>query len=96
MNAPNRLNIDRQILFGHWASLNGRVNNNDIVNSGYYCVWGGYLSAIRLEDRRLIRVASVFDKALFNSTQGVSLEDLRSTLSAARFVTPYSDLPQKI
>jgi bis(5'-nucleosyl)-tetraphosphatase (symmetrical) len=58
MNAPNRLNIDRQILFGHWASLNGRVNNNDIVALDTGCVWGGYLSAIRLEDRRLIQVAS--------------------------------------
>lgn len=58
MNAPNRLNIDRQILFGHWASLNGRVNHNDIVALDTGCVWGGYLSAIRLEDRRLIQVAS--------------------------------------
>ena len=58
MDAPKRITVDRQILFGHWATLNGRKNDSNIVALDTGCVWGGYLTAIRLDDRQLIQVAS--------------------------------------
>ena len=43
------------VVFGHWASLGLHVDKTYIgLDSG--CVWGGKLSALRLEDRRIIQV----------------------------------------
>lgn len=43
------------IAFGHWAALGLRVKKRTIaMDSG--CVWGGKLSALRLEDRALFQV----------------------------------------
>lgn len=58
MDAPNRKLIDRQIVFGHWATLNGRKNDSHAVSLDTGCVWGGYLTALQLESRQLIQVAS--------------------------------------
>ena len=44
---------DIQILFGHWASLNGVTKREDIIALDTGCVWGRSLTAIRLEDREL-------------------------------------------
>jgi bis(5'-nucleosyl)-tetraphosphatase (symmetrical) len=46
-----------RIAFGHWAALGVRINPRFIaLDSG--CVWGGQLSAFRLEDERLFQVKS--------------------------------------
>ncbi|NCW09501.1 MAG: diadenosine tetraphosphatase, partial [Gammaproteobacteria bacterium] len=58
MDAPKRMPVDRHILFGHWATLNGRKNDSHVVALDTGCVWGGYLTAIRLDDWQLIKVAS--------------------------------------
>lgn len=51
----HRQTRDVTIAFGHWASLGLRVKKRYIaMDSG--CVWGGHLSALRLEDRALIKV----------------------------------------
>jgi len=51
----NRLTRDVQIAFGHWAALGVRVKKRYIsMDSG--CVWGGKLSAFRIEDRQLFKV----------------------------------------
>ena len=43
------------LLFGHWSVLGLHVGERVVgLDSG--CVWGGALSAIRLEDRRLLQV----------------------------------------
>ncbi len=48
---------ERHIVFGHWSSaglqLSGRVTGLDTG-----CVWGGPLTALRLEDRWLAQVPS--------------------------------------
>lgn len=53
----HRLTRDVSIAFGHWAALGVRVKKRYIsMDSG--CVWGGKLSAFRLEDRKLFKVKS--------------------------------------
>ncbi len=43
------------LLFGHWSALGLHLGERVMgLDSG--CVWGGALSAIRLEDRRLVQV----------------------------------------
>lgn len=43
------------IVFGHWSQL-GLVREKEIVGLDSGCVWGGRLSALRLEDRALFQV----------------------------------------
>lgn len=40
------------IVFGHWASLAGEVDEPNVYALDTGCVWGGGLSALRLEDKR--------------------------------------------
>jgi len=46
----------RDRLFGHWAALNGTVNRDGLYALDTGCVWGGQLSALRLDDRALFSV----------------------------------------
>jgi len=39
---------DRKIVFGHWASLEGKVEDPNLVALDTGCVWGGRLSMYRL------------------------------------------------
>jgi len=51
----HRLTRDTRIVFGHWAALGLYAKKNVIcLDSG--CVWGGTLTALRLEDRQLFQV----------------------------------------
>lgn len=51
----HRKTRDVTIAFGHWAALGLRVRKRYIaMDSG--CVWGGKLSAFRLEDRELFQI----------------------------------------
>ncbi len=51
----HRRTRDVRIAFGHWAALGVRVKKRYLaLDSG--CVWGGFLSAYRLEDGRLFQV----------------------------------------
>lgn len=50
-----RKSADRTVVCGHWSALGLHTAPNLLaLDSG--CVWGGKLSAIRLEDRRLYQV----------------------------------------
>lgn len=58
--APNRRSRNQRIIFGHWSTLelHSRASPRHRVypvDSG--CVWGGPLTALRLEDERWFRVA---------------------------------------
>jgi bis(5'-nucleosyl)-tetraphosphatase (symmetrical) len=45
----------RTLVFGHWSQL-GLVRESGVVGLDSGCVWGGALTAFRLEDRTLFQV----------------------------------------
>jgi bis(5'-nucleosyl)-tetraphosphatase (symmetrical) len=53
---PKRMSQDATVIFGHWSALGLKITRNVIaLDTG--CLWGGPLSAIRLEDRQLFQVS---------------------------------------
>lgn len=54
---PHRQTINDKIIFGHWATLNGQANTAGIFALDTGCVWGGALTALRLEDEKLFSCA---------------------------------------
>ena len=52
---PGRKSAGVTVICGHWSALGLRVTPNLLaLDSG--CVWGGNLTAVRLEDRRLYEI----------------------------------------
>ena len=54
--AAGRKAAGTRLLFGHWAALEGNVPVPDIYALDTGCVWGGQLSALRLDDQQWFRV----------------------------------------
>lgn len=54
-DAPGRASRDHTLICGHWSTL-GLMLRPDILALDSGCVWGGSLSAVRLEDRKLFQV----------------------------------------
>jgi bis(5'-nucleosyl)-tetraphosphatase (symmetrical) len=53
--APTRASREATIICGHWSALGLQLRNNLIaLDTG--CLWGGALTAIRLEDRKVFQV----------------------------------------
>jgi bis(5'-nucleosyl)-tetraphosphatase (symmetrical) len=50
-DAPNRKTQDVPIAFGHWSRL-GLINRPDLLSLDTGCVWGGRLSAVRVDGGR--------------------------------------------
>jgi bis(5'-nucleosyl)-tetraphosphatase (symmetrical) len=54
---PHRRTANAHVIGGHWSSLGLYLAPNvSMLDSG--CLWGGALTALRLEDRRVFQVAS--------------------------------------
>lgn len=55
-DVPGRKSAETTVVFGHWSALGLQMRPNLIgLDSG--CVWGGQLTAVRLQDRMLLQVA---------------------------------------
>ena len=52
---PGRRATDARILFGHWSTL-GLLLREDVVALDTGCLWGGALTAFRLEDEQCFQV----------------------------------------
>jgi len=52
-----RNGADERIVFGHWSTAGLQLNER-IAGLDTGCVWGGQLTALRLEDRWLVQVPS--------------------------------------
>jgi bis(5'-nucleosyl)-tetraphosphatase (symmetrical) len=52
---PDRRSRDTNIVFGHWSTL-GPYHNNNIYALDSGCLWGGYLTALRLQDKHWFSV----------------------------------------
>ncbi len=53
---PNQLASHEKIIFGHWAALQGKVAEKNIFAIDTGCVWGGKLTALRLDDLKTIQI----------------------------------------
>ncbi|MGY1490528.1 symmetrical bis(5'-nucleosyl)-tetraphosphatase [Methylobacillus pratensis] len=52
---PERHSADATVIFGHWSAL-GLQQRDNIYALDTGCLWGGKLTALRLEDRRTFQV----------------------------------------
>ena len=52
---PQRVSADATVVFGHWSAL-GLIVRPNVIALDTGCLWGGNLTAIRLEDRKLFQV----------------------------------------
>lgn len=55
---------DCTVIFGHWSTL-GLVLRENLISLDTGCVWGGQLTAVRLEDRLVLQVDSPQHQAPF-------------------------------
>jgi bis(5'-nucleosyl)-tetraphosphatase (symmetrical) len=55
-NMPKRMTRDVTVVFGHWSTL-GLTLKPDLISLDTGCVWGGQLSAVRLQDQFVVQIA---------------------------------------
>lgn len=56
---PGRKIIRANLVFGHWAALQGRCPDPKIYAIDTGCLWGGRLTALRLQDRQRFSVPGI-------------------------------------
>lgn len=56
---PHRHEIDADIVFGHWAALQGHCPHPRIHAIDTGCLWGGKLTALRLQDKQRFTISCV-------------------------------------
>ncbi|MFN0318062.1 MAG: symmetrical bis(5'-nucleosyl)-tetraphosphatase [Burkholderiales bacterium] len=52
---PGRKSAGETLIFGHWSALGFHMQEN-LIGLDSACLWGGKLTAVRLEDRALFQV----------------------------------------
>lgn len=55
---PQRIKLEKTVLFGHWAALQGYVSD-EVIGLDTGCVWHGSLTLIRWEDKKLFSQKSL-------------------------------------
>ena len=58
-SVPERLEIEAEIVFGHWAALQGKCPHPRIYAIDTGCYWGGKLTALRLQDKQRFMVPGI-------------------------------------
>ena len=53
---PTRKVKNVEIIFGHWAALEGEIDEPHMYALDTGCVWGKGLTAMRLEDKKVFQV----------------------------------------
>jgi len=48
---------EQKVIFGHWASLLGKTDTANFIALDTGCIWGGKLTALRLDDAKYFSVA---------------------------------------
>ena len=54
-DVPQRASAEATVVFGHWSAL-GLLLKPNVIALDTGCLWGGALTAIRLEDRKLYQI----------------------------------------
>ena len=62
-DVPGRASAGAAIICGHWSAL-GLKLRPDLVAIDTGCVWGGSLTAVRLDDRKVFQVPCRIEKAV--------------------------------
>ncbi|STX27544.1 bis(5'-nucleosyl)-tetraphosphatase [Legionella beliardensis] len=60
-SVPKRKEIDADIIFGHWAALQGKCPHPRIYALDTGCLWGGRLTALRLQDKQCFSVPGLIN-----------------------------------
>ncbi|OIQ84097.1 Bis(5'-nucleosyl)-tetraphosphatase, symmetrical [mine drainage metagenome] len=60
---PQRLSKDTTVVFGHWSAL-GLLVRESLIALDTGCLWGGQLTALRLEDRQVFQVPCAREDAI--------------------------------
>jgi bis(5'-nucleosyl)-tetraphosphatase (symmetrical) len=55
-DVPGRRSVGSTVIFGHWSAL-GLLLREDTIALDTGCLWGGPMTAIRLDDRQLFKTA---------------------------------------
>ncbi|NVK74715.1 MAG: symmetrical bis(5'-nucleosyl)-tetraphosphatase [Oceanospirillaceae bacterium] len=61
-NYPSKVPESCHIVFGHWAALEGKTQKERIHALDTGCVWGGSLTALRLEDRQRFSIPCTINR----------------------------------
>ena len=62
---PERASRDTPVIFGHWSAL-GLHQKSNVYALDTGCLWGGALTALRLEDKAVFQVPCHIDDAPIN------------------------------
>ncbi|VFP82760.1 bis(5'-nucleosyl)-tetraphosphatase (symmetrical) ApaH [Candidatus Erwinia haradaeae] len=58
-NMPSLITRDYTIIFGHWAALAGKGLPQGVIGLDTGCCWGGHLTILRWEDKKIFVQASL-------------------------------------